>query len=405
MFFREATAGPSPWVSFLLSSAYPYITTYGIFFLFFSSSFLCRPSFPITSQLAILDSQYRFKGDYTEEQKRNWANNVEELKAYRQQLQQEEEYRFKWFITTSPGQKQMLELAKAHLESQIPATKQELRDKAMPSYAIGCRRITPSDVYFETLAQDNVSYYRERLDHVEPGTIVLDNGKRIEGIDIVVCATGFDTSFVPSFEVIGLGGVPLRERWSGKGKNAEAFHGHSVHGYPNFLSCSFPNVPYGQGTIIGVSQAGIAYIITLIRGMIDNGVRSVHPRKDKQDEFNKFCQDFLKQTVWTENCTCWYKDPETDHVVAIWPGPQSSYRKAVSIVLWDVFEIDWETPELAKELKPIDVDVEAEVTLPAVPDEVPGNVGSAKVREKEEEYLRSIASMGNLLGENTVAPL
>ena len=173
---------------------------------------------------------YRFKGAYTEEQKQHWSNNMEELRAYRQQLQQEEEYRFKWFITTSPGQAEMMKLARQHLESQIPESKPGLRETAMPHYAIGCRRITPSDTYFAAIADDKTEYYRDRLEKVEPGTVVLEGGKRVEGIDILVCCTGYDTSFVPSFDVVGLNGVALRDIWTVKGKNAEAFHGHSIHG-------------------------------------------------------------------------------------------------------------------------------------------------------------------------------
>lgn len=301
---------------------------------------------------------YRFKGDYTEEQKSNWANNgeleyhrsfdrmltisgphslsstVEELKAYRQQLQQEEEYRFKWFISSSPGQKQMLELAKAHLEAQIPESKQDLRDLAMPSYAIGCRRITPSDTYFATLARDHVHYHRERLDHVEPGTVVLQGGQRIEDLDILIAATGYDTTFHPSYEVVGLNGVSLRDLWTGKGRHAQAFHGHSVHNFPNFFMVGGPSTPWGQGTIIGVAQAAIAYMLTLIRGMIDNGVRSVHPRKDKQDEFNEFTQKFLKQTVWCDRCVfAWRLETRTPIKLTLRPFPENPIKHQQNAIL------------------------------------------------------------------------
>jgi cation diffusion facilitator CzcD-associated flavoprotein CzcO len=51
--------------------------------------------------------------------------------------------------------------------------------------------------------------------------------------DIIICATGFDTSFRPRFSIIGQGGIDLRDVWNTT--NPECYLGLAVHGMPNLM--------------------------------------------------------------------------------------------------------------------------------------------------------------------------
>jgi cation diffusion facilitator CzcD-associated flavoprotein CzcO len=51
--------------------------------------------------------------------------------------------------------------------------------------------------------------------------------------DIIICATGFNTSFIPRFPVIGSDGKDLKDLWSAS--NPESYMGIGVSNIPNFL--------------------------------------------------------------------------------------------------------------------------------------------------------------------------
>lgn len=56
----------------------------------------------------------------------------------------------------------------------------------------------------------------------------------IHHLDAIVCATGFDTSFTPAFELYGLKEQNLKRLWSES--PAEAYMGLAVSGFPNYWS-------------------------------------------------------------------------------------------------------------------------------------------------------------------------
>jgi cation diffusion facilitator CzcD-associated flavoprotein CzcO len=77
----------------------------------------------------------------------------------------------------------------------------------VPQFALGCRRTTPGSDYLESLIKSNVDVVRLS----EHG--VVDASGTEHKVDIVVWATGFDTSFTPHFECIGRGGKSLKEQF------------------------------------------------------------------------------------------------------------------------------------------------------------------------------------------------
>jgi cation diffusion facilitator CzcD-associated flavoprotein CzcO len=67
--------------------------------------------------------------------------------------------------------------------------------------------------------------------------VVGDDGILRE-CDVVVCATGFDVTFIPRFPVIGKNGVDLREKWKDLPK---AYFGLACADMPNWLTFLGPN--------------------------------------------------------------------------------------------------------------------------------------------------------------------
>jgi cation diffusion facilitator CzcD-associated flavoprotein CzcO len=79
-------------------------------------------------------------------------------------------------------------VATKHLHKHV--TDPELRRKLTPDYAIGCKRVLPSNRWYPALTRANIELVTDGIDHVRPDGIVGANGDLHE-VDTIVFATGF----------------------------------------------------------------------------------------------------------------------------------------------------------------------------------------------------------------------
>lgn len=115
---------------------------------------------------------------------------------------------------------------------------QELCDKLIPHYELGCRRATPGDGYLEALREKNARV------NVNPIVQITESGiqtaQEHTEFDIIVCATGFDVSYRPSWTVQGRNGHQLNIAWS---DFPEAYFGITAANTPNYFILNGPNSP------------------------------------------------------------------------------------------------------------------------------------------------------------------
>ena len=123
------------------------------------------------------------------------------------------------------------------MKKQIPDT--GILAAMMPDFELGCRRFTPGDHYLHALQQDNVELIWDPITKVEGSEICTKSGTKSE-VDILICASGFDTTYEPRFPIIGRDGYSLSQNW-GKDKACESYMGSTVAGFPNFFSKLSPN--------------------------------------------------------------------------------------------------------------------------------------------------------------------
>jgi cation diffusion facilitator CzcD-associated flavoprotein CzcO len=107
--------------------------------------------------------------------------------------------------------------------------------KAMtPKFALGCRRMTPGSDYLQSLTKENVEVITESVAKFTEHGIVDESGNEHKA-DVVICATGFDVSFTPHFEVTGRKGANLKQQF---GDFPKAYLGITAANFPN-LFCTF----------------------------------------------------------------------------------------------------------------------------------------------------------------------
>lgn len=181
---------------------------------------------------------------YTEEEKRDFADKPGVLTKYRKRVESGLNGQFAIFLkdtkTNDDTHRHMVGQMKEKLNNSF------LEEKLIPKWHVGCRRLTPGVGYLESLSKENVSVVYGEIAAVTEKGCLGDNGKEYP-VDVLICATGFDTSFKPRFPVIGPEGNNLQDQWKDE---AQSYFGLAVAGFPNYLIFLGPNCPIGNGPVL-----------------------------------------------------------------------------------------------------------------------------------------------------------
>ncbi|KAJ9361394.1 hypothetical protein C8Q69DRAFT_401042 [Paecilomyces variotii] len=259
---------------------------------------------------------------YTEEQKKKLRENPEELYELRHKIETALNQFFWAMIQDSPQQAACLDAFQRQMKERI-GDDQELQEKLIPKWAVGCRRVTPGDGYLEALREPNVTIDSSGIQEITPTGIISNS--RQDDFDIIVCATGFDVSFSPFWEVIGKNGISLAEQWK---EDPEAYFGICAPNMPNYFIFHGPNCPIGHGSLMSVMDFTAAWILRWCQKIATEGIKSIQVRADATEEYNIYTQEFMKRTVWTGGCRSWYKNNQIDgKVTAMYAGSILHYKE------------------------------------------------------------------------------
>jgi len=204
-------------------------------------------------------------------------------------------------------------LARKHLESQVPDP--ELREKVTPDYAIGCKRILPSNEWYRAITEPNVELVTDGIEEVRPEGVVA--GGRLVELDTLVWATGFYVTDIPLAAIVqGRGGKKLSDVW---GRSPQAYRGTAIPDFPNLFLLVGPNTGLGHNSIVFMIEAQIRYVLDALRAMRERGARRVEVRREAFEAYNDRLQGRMDRTVWNAGgCSSWYIDAEGRNTT-IWP--------------------------------------------------------------------------------------
>lgn len=74
---------------------------------------------------------------------------------------------------------------------------------------------------------------REPIQSINHEGFVMHDGTTYP-VDVIIAATGYDTTYIPAYPLVGRNGIDLRSRWSKNG--AEAYFTCAVPDMPNYFS-------------------------------------------------------------------------------------------------------------------------------------------------------------------------
>lgn len=97
--------------------------------------------------------------------------------------------------------------------------------------------MTPGDGYLESLGKENVETIHQSVVKITETGVVDESGVERE-VDVIACATGFDTSFTPHFKVYGRNGAEIHDQF---GDFPVAYLSITAGNFPN-LFCMLSSI-------------------------------------------------------------------------------------------------------------------------------------------------------------------
>ncbi|ORY17468.1 hypothetical protein BCR34DRAFT_621904 [Clohesyomyces aquaticus] len=272
---------------------------------------------------------------YTEEEKRRFKEDPEYLVQYRRQLESSVNAVFDMFIRGSEISQAAEVTMREEMERRIGPGHEELKERLIPSWPPGCRRITPGDGYLEALVQPNVTTVHNELAKVVPEGVVDDSGK-LHKTDILVCATGFNLAFAPPFEVHGVNGVTMADEFN---PEPNVYLALTVPKFPNYFVINGVRGNWASGTALPSHEVQVDYIVKCAKKIQEEGIRAFEVKYEPTVQLNQHIDEWHKGSVWNADCKSWYKNNILGGKLWIWGGSSLHYMKTIKEVKYEHYDI------------------------------------------------------------------
>ncbi|KAH0845713.1 putative sterigmatocystin biosynthesis monooxygenase stcW [Fonsecaea pedrosoi] len=274
---------------------------------------------------------------YTEEEKERFKNDPEVLTLLRKANETNNNSMLGIYFPDHELQKK----TRADFDRQMREKLKDvpwLQEKLIPTWGVGCRRLTPGINYLETLSKPNVKVVYGEIESITEKGCKCDDGIEYP-VDVLICATGFDTTFKPRFPLHGLEGKNLQDEWA---LEPRSYLGLAAPYMPNYFQFLGPHCPIGSGPVLIAIEAQADYMLSFCDRWQTENIHSMSPKNEAVTDFLEHCQEFMQHTVWIEECRSWYKSGSAaGRVSALWPGSTLHYLEALKEPRGDDWEIKY----------------------------------------------------------------
>lgn len=197
-----------------------------------------------------------------------------------------------------------------------------LRTALTPTYPLGCKRLIFANDYYPMFRRSNVALETTAIREVREHGVVLADGRMLL-LDVLVCATGFETvNLLSSVDILGSSNQRLVERWH---DGPAAFHGITVPGFPNFFLMLGPNTATGHTSTLLFIEPAVQHVLA---AMAHAGAGAIEVDQAAFTRHNDALQQRLQGSVWAQ-CQSWYR-AANGRVVALFPGRTREYVAGTS---------------------------------------------------------------------------
>ncbi|CAI6334554.1 unnamed protein product [Periconia digitata] len=273
---------------------------------------------------------------FTDQERLEFATNPDALTKYRRDIERGLNGQFGLFLkgtnTNNDTETYFREQMSGKLQNDY------LEKRLIPDWHVGCRRLTPGIGYLESLGKENVETVYGEINEITERGCLCDNGQEYP-VDVLICATGFNTSFKPRFPVVGPGGNNLQDAWADEPRS---YFGIAAPDVPNYLIFLGPNCPIGNGPVLSAIEAQADYMCKLIDRFQTHNIATFAPKAEAVDDFIAHKNQFMNGTVWQDPCRSWYKAGKPNGpITALWPGSTLHYIEAMMEVRLDDWDVQY----------------------------------------------------------------
>ncbi|ERF71610.1 hypothetical protein EPUS_00599 [Endocarpon pusillum Z07020] len=241
---------------------------------------------------------------------------------------------FSVYLRDSVLQAQSRELLQSQMKKIL--NNEYLEEKLIPSFAVGCKRVVPSGFrYLKALLKENVTIVHGAVgSFVETGCTSEDD--TVHPSEIIICATGFDTSYIPRYPIIGPNNRNMQEEWA---SSLDSYMGVAASEFPNMFMFLGPYSPVSNGptlvaianvTNLPIPETQADYILSFIDRYQTEPIHSLAPKAAAVDEFKAHVATFMGRAVWSDACRSSHNNHTVNgRVPTTWPGSTLHYLEAM----------------------------------------------------------------------------
>jgi cation diffusion facilitator CzcD-associated flavoprotein CzcO len=285
-----------------------------------------------------------FAADYAGPEGRNfeyspeiqkWFANRDNHMRYVKMIEDDLGKKFTFGLKNTPDAELAVQFARAEMEKKLKG-RPDLLQKILPtSYGVGCRRPTPGCGYLEALTTSNVTTYTQEVREISAKGFIDSQGDEHE-VDIIICATGFDTSHIPPYSITA-NGKDLRKVWE---KGSVSYFSVMVPEFPNYFMQAGP-YSAANGSLLPALEQSCRYIMQVVQKCQAEHIKSVAPKMQAMLDFQEHADLFNKRTVLTQPCRSWMKNGTVDAPPSIYPGSRTHFMEMLQ-PRYEDFEMEYE---------------------------------------------------------------
>ncbi|CAK7237721.1 hypothetical protein SBRCBS47491_010100 [Sporothrix bragantina] len=275
--------------------------------------------------------------EYSDKQKKLLGEDSDAYLEYRKMIESEIGQRFRFLMNNGPEASEARKHSDAEMRRKLKGNK-EIADAIIPkNFNVGCRRPTPGEGYLEALVEPKTTVHTKKIQGVTETSFVANDGTAYD-VDTIICATGFDTSWVPRFAVT-VNGTDLRDTWAKTG--ALTYLGVGVSDVPNYFLSIGPYSPLAVGALLPVIEVYASYIIAAVEKMQLENIKSMAPKKKAVDAFKAHHDLYVTRTAWSGPCSSWFKKGDPSGSLTMYPGSRVHFFELLKTPRYEDYEFDY----------------------------------------------------------------
>jgi cation diffusion facilitator CzcD-associated flavoprotein CzcO len=274
---------------------------------------------------------------YSEETKERFRKDPDFYHKYCKAVESELNQRFKLVVNGSKEAIDAREYSTKEMQRKL-AGRQDLIDHLLPkNFGIGCRRPTPGNGFLESLVNPKATVLKEDLREITPTGFVAGDGSHYE-CDVIICATGFDTSFKPQFPII-CNGRNLQDDF--EDPNNCGYLGINAPEVPNYSIFCGRYGPLGHGSVCPMVEAYTNYVFQILEKMQVEDIKKIQIKRSIAEQFSQHADKYVKRVAFSGPCSSWFKAGDKNRKPAIWCGSRIQYLTVLENVRFEHYDIEY----------------------------------------------------------------